>query len=325
MAKPNVVGILFETMPITYPFHYLSDDDFECLVNDICQKILGTGTVRFSKGPDGGRDGRFDGTAEKLPSSQNPWSGKFIIQAKHTANPIASCSDSSFANTELNNETLRLQNLVKTEGVDNYLLFTNRKLPANQDVRLRQKITTNTHIQNVIIFGCEEISGKISLERVILDKYRLLMLKEPLRFFDKDLKSIIVTFKNDVTSLRSSAEIVQDLKNIDKDKKNELNKLSKEYFQHIQENSLSYFTQIETFLSDPSNTSVRDKYDATINELQSKVIEKRGDFAAFEEIINYLFDHLITIHEELQEPTARKLVYVFLHYMYFHCDLGVKE
>ena len=319
------MSLLLSTMSIIYPFNYLSDSDFESLVNDVCQKILGTGTVRFSQGPDGGRDGRFEGTAENLPSSQDPWSGKFIIQAKHTTNPIASCSDSSFANTDINKEIKRLQKLKESEGVDNYLIVTNRKLSANREATLRAKITKETGIQNVTIFGCEELSGKVSLHTEILDKYQLLKLREPLRFFDKDLKSVIVTFKDDVGSVKSSDEIIQSLKNIDKEKKNELNSLSKDYFVHIQENSLSYFNEIEEFLSDPNNTSERDKYDATVLELQSKVIEKREEFSAFEEIINYLYDLLITKHEELQDASARKLVYVFLHYMYFHCDLGVKE
>jgi len=111
-------------MSINYPFHYLSDSDSdsESLVNDVCQKILGTGAVRFSEGPDGARDGRFEGEDESLPSSQAPWSGKFIIQTKHTSNPIASCSNPAFANTELDKEVKRLNKLKISEGVDNYLI-----------------------------------------------------------------------------------------------------------------------------------------------------------------------------------------------------------
>lgn len=44
----------------------------------------------------------------------------------------------------------------------------------------------------------------------------------------------------------------------------------------------------------------------------------------FEEIINYLYDLLIERNEELQSPLTRKLVLIFLHYMYFY-HLGVKE
>ena len=79
-----------------YPLHNLNDKDFEDLSALICKKILGTGTVVFSTGKDGGRDAKFTGKANNFPSEEPPWDGKFIIQAKHTTNPIASCSDSEF-------------------------------------------------------------------------------------------------------------------------------------------------------------------------------------------------------------------------------------
>jgi hypothetical protein len=59
----------------------------------ICQEILGCGLIEFSKGKDGGRDGKFIGTANQFPSEKDTWNGKFIIQAKHTENAIATCSD----------------------------------------------------------------------------------------------------------------------------------------------------------------------------------------------------------------------------------------
>ena len=318
-------------MSIIYPFYHLSNAEFESLVNDVCHKILGTGAIRFSKGADGGRDGRFEGTAEKFPSSRSPWSGLFIVQAKHTIKPNGSCSDYDFEKKEVPKEIERLKKLTQKESIQNYIIFTNRKLAGNQEAKLRKKIVDETEIRNVSIIGIEDLSGKISLEKEVLEKYQLLLLKEPLRFFDKDLKSVILAFKSNLKELKTSEEIfkilknLKILKNIDKEKKNELNSLSKEYFQHIQESSLSYFKDIENFLSDPNNTDIRDQYDATVLELQSKILEKRNHFMAFEEIINYLYNILIDKHEELKEAKPRKLVYVFLHYMYFHCDIGVKE
>ena len=79
-----------------FSFHNLDYQEFEGLVGQICMEILGMGTVVFTKGRDGGRDGKFTGIANNFPSKNSPANGKFIIQAKHTANPYASCSDSSF-------------------------------------------------------------------------------------------------------------------------------------------------------------------------------------------------------------------------------------
>ncbi len=67
-----------------YLLHTLSPGAFEELVVRICHEILGFGTISFSSGKDGGRDAFFDSTAQRFPSVAEPWTGKFVIQAKHT-------------------------------------------------------------------------------------------------------------------------------------------------------------------------------------------------------------------------------------------------
>ncbi len=78
-----------------YLLHTLSAGDFEELVVKICHEILGFGTISFSSGPDGGRDAFFDGTAQRFPSKADPWTGKFVIQAKHTEKDDVSCSETA--------------------------------------------------------------------------------------------------------------------------------------------------------------------------------------------------------------------------------------
>ncbi len=118
-----------------YRLENLSEDDFEKLVNILCQKKLGTGTVSFSKGKDGGRDGRFKGTANSYPSDKDLWNGKFIIQAKHTTDYQASCSDNTFFGNKtslINGEIDKIKKLKSNGEIDNYLLFTNRKETENR-------------------------------------------------------------------------------------------------------------------------------------------------------------------------------------------------
>lgn len=79
-----------------YRLELLDEDAFESLANTICQDVLGTGVISFSSGKDGGRDGKFTGTAQNYPSTKDSWTGKFIIQSKHTSNSQASCSDKEF-------------------------------------------------------------------------------------------------------------------------------------------------------------------------------------------------------------------------------------
>ena len=51
-----------------YAYENLGDEQFETLVVFLCQKLLGVAVQGFSKGPDGGRDAKFVGTAELHPS-----------------------------------------------------------------------------------------------------------------------------------------------------------------------------------------------------------------------------------------------------------------
>ena len=67
-----------------YAYEDLGPEQFETLIVLLCQRLLGISVQGFAKGPDGGRDAKFVGTAELHPSKVDPWSGTTIIQAKHT-------------------------------------------------------------------------------------------------------------------------------------------------------------------------------------------------------------------------------------------------
>ena len=109
----------------SFPFHDLGDDEFEELVRHICMEILGTGTITFATGPDGGRDACFEGTAQKFPSTNSPFAGKFVVQAKHTSNPAGSCSSKEFSRL-LDQEAPKIKKLIDDDEADYYLVFTNR-------------------------------------------------------------------------------------------------------------------------------------------------------------------------------------------------------
>ena len=46
-------------MSMRYPLYYLNCDEFENLVILICNHILGSATIPFAKGKDGGKDGKL--------------------------------------------------------------------------------------------------------------------------------------------------------------------------------------------------------------------------------------------------------------------------
>ncbi len=306
-----------------FPLYDLHWQEFEDLVILICERILGPGTINFSTGPDGGRDGKFIGKAENFPSKTGPWEGKFIIQAKHTEKPTAKCSDADFKSILKKEVNERLITLVENKELDYYLVFTNRKLSANMDHRISEFIDTNLAVENRII-GDERIQLWLREYPEIVKTLNLNDLFLRLEFYEEDLKEIIIKFSEIKGQLREKIEKKQsDIKWIAKEKKNELNNLSKDYFDFMKKNSLAYFNSIESFLKDPANSKYRVYYENTVSDLQGKILIKRNEYFEFESLLEVLFDYVFENSPELKD--RRRLIRVFLHYMYFNCDIGLGE
>jgi hypothetical protein len=99
-----------------YAYEDLGSDQFEKLIVLLCQRLLGISVQGFAKGPDGGRDAKFVGTAELHPSKAAPWSGTTIIQAKHTNGYNRNFSETDFfsltsVSTVLGKEIPRIKKL----------------------------------------------------------------------------------------------------------------------------------------------------------------------------------------------------------------------
>ena len=313
---------------MNYRLELLSDDDFENLVNTICQKILGTGVVAFSKGKDGGRDGRFEGTANNYPSNSENWNGKFIIQAKHTTNPIASCSDSSFE-AILKEEIERLKKLKSDGEVENYLLFTNRKYTGVKGEALRKRIKTEVSLNNVDIIGIETINNQyLNSNKDIVKQYGLDKLILPFDFSEEEIRDVIVEFKKQLEEITDEIkqkveEVKYDYSGIKIQDKNTKNELGKEYFeQEIVGKSLEHFDKIDRFLQNPKNSDFKDGYYDCVNELSQVILINREDFAAFEEVLLYIYKLVCDGSTALKG--SKRFVSVFLHYMYYTCSIGLK-
>lgn len=308
-------------MNLKYPLCNLNEDDFEKLVALICEKILGIGTIVFAKGKDGGKDAKFIGKANNFPSEAAPWEGKFIIQAKHTSNPIASCSDNTFK-VILNDELPKIKKLKSENKIDYYLLFTNRKLSGIQDGKIEDIIAAETGVDN-LIFGEERIQLWLQEYTKIVKTLRLNKLLMPLEFYEKDLQEIVVAFSEAKISKEELKIRQNDLRRIPAAKKNDLNNLGKEYFDNVLKSSYSDFEKIKSFLEDPKNDEYKTKYVNTISDLQAKIILHRNEFYAFEDIFEYLCDYILDTSKS-KLLSNRRLIRVFLHYMYFYCDIGKK-
>ncbi|MDD2635031.1 MAG: hypothetical protein PHW82_05985 [Bacteroidales bacterium] len=302
-----------------YPLENITDIEFEKLVALICSEVLGTGTVVFSVGKDGGKDARFNGKANNFPSRTKPWHGKIIIQAKHTQRPDASCSDSDFQSILKKNVMPAINKLKDNNKIDYYLLFTNRKLSGIQDANIEDVFGKETKIENRLI-GLETIELWLKQYPFIAKTLNLNKLLLPLNFDENDLRQIVNSF-NKLDNKKGDLSKIPE--NRDIEIKNELNALSKEYFDNVVKKNLIYFEQIRKFLMDPINSEYLDKYENTIDDINAKIIVHRKDFEKFEMILEYLYD--FTIDNNLELKSKRRLVRLFFHYMYYNCDIGIKE
>ena len=312
-----------------YRLELLDESTFEDLVNTISQKILGTGVISFSQGKDGGRDGKFTGTADNYPSSSAPWSGKFIIQAKHTNNPIASCSDSDFVKI-VKDEIIKIKKLKEAGDIDCYMLFTNRKYSGVKGEELLKKIVTETGVERSVIIGIGTINDRyLNQHKEIVRQYRLDLHHIPFDFSDEEIKDIILAFKQQLPSIENVINteverIKRDFSFIDKKEKNKKNRLGEEYFKNeIAAKSLMDFEKIERFLASPQNEEIKDYYFDVVSELSNLITIKRDIFDAFEDIFLFIYKMVCDGSKDLKG--TKRHVTTFLHYMYYNCEIGLKE
>ncbi len=312
-----------------YRLDLKSEDDFEKIIVRICRDVLGIGVTGFAKGKDGGRDGRFEGKAQKYPSTKESWNGKFIIQAKHTTNSEASCSDNSFFGNQTSIIAAEIEKITKLksqEEIDNYLCFTNRKLTGSKESEIRKEIKDETKIENIGVHGIEFI--ELNLTREIVRDFGLSKSLLPFEFYEQDIRDVILLFSEELDKpLNREPITIENLFHNDRPEdgikeKNKLNDLSEQYFEdEIRRNSQKYFKQINDFLEDFINAKYLSQYRNTIRELNNLIFIKREDFEKFEEIFVFLYQQIFEGDED-NIKEHRFLIYVFLHFMYFQCDIG---
>ena len=304
-----------------YRLDELTYDDFQKLCSKICIKILGEGFREFANVKDGGKDGYFEGKANSFPSENQPYEGKFVIQAKHTENPVASC-DTSFKNNFIRTERAKIKRLVEQEGINHYLILTNRKLIADQELDIRTSISEQvSKIQSVSIWGVERITSYLDMNRKLHKEFGFDQPHSPLNIRPDDLIIVIENFGQKYKKPFSNKKI-PDFLYIRTDKKNEINNLSKEYYDYIKEESEKYFHHIDNFLKNPRNEKYKILYNETAYDFKGSIISERDNYDKFDEILEDVFS---TSYDCLKNKVNKHILRVFIHFMYFNCDIGQKE
>lgn len=307
-----------------YPYHDLYAREFEKLALGICEKILGIGVQDFSEGPDGGRDARFEGTAQTFPSTTAPYTGRFIIQAKHTLAPFAKFSDKSFSSeaesSTLSEEIPKVKRLVTSGELDHYLLFSNRRLGAQADAAIRARIEGQTGVKSVSLFGVERLDQMLKAHPDVEDNLKLNALNAPLIITSDDLAEVICALARQKESITQSKSEFAEIERTRFEHKNEANNLSKEYEKHILRTYLHNFEAVKDFLANPINDDVRERYEEAAVEIQEQLLAHRTDFLEFEKVFTHLQLILFTRDGDLAEN--KRLTKLVLYYMYWNCDIG---
>ncbi|MBL1352141.1 MAG: hypothetical protein COA61_002210 [Zetaproteobacteria bacterium] len=313
-----------------YQYFDLHFSQFENLVIAICQELFGVGVQGFADGTDGGRDARFEGTAQTFPSTNSLWSGITIIQAKHTSGINRSFSDSDFfgkSTAQINKEILKVQELLKNKQLTNYVLFSNRKLTANKNEEILTEISSNTGLQkgNIHLIGIESLEQLLKRFPQATEIANLNVFDEPLKLTPEDLAEVIEAFlidKNVYEEIDGSEKENKGIKREKFSEKNKLNILSDEYATLIETHMFKdgHYDTITSFLNHPSNDRLKNLYEETADEFKAKIIAHKDKYENFERVLDYIYDRLIERDPDLRKN--RRLTRIFLHYMYYFCDIG---
>lgn len=311
-----------------YAYEDLGPEQFETLIVLLCQRLLGISVQGFAKGPDGGRDAKFVGTAELHPSKAAPWSGTTIIQAKHTNGYNRNFFETDFfsltsANTVLGKEIPRIKKLREATQLDHYMLFANRRLAGNAETEICSYIASKCAVPEASIYLCgvEQLDLWLKTFGDVAKLANIDPIDSPLIVSPDDLAEVVQALA------RNKAEVVAVLDDpptlrVSYHDKNELNKMTAEYAKAQRRKYLKETAQIRTFLSAPENMEILRFYETAVDEFQLKIIAKRRDYQNFDEVMEYIIDLLFARDAVLRQTAHKRLTRAVLFYMYWNCDIG---
>ncbi len=311
-----------------YAYEDLGDEQFENLIIFLCQRLLGIGVQGFSTGPDGGRDAKFVGTAERHPSAAAPWKGITIIQAKHTNGYNKNFSEPDFYSKEsektiLGKEIPRVKKLRGQRQLDHYMLFSNRRLAANAESEIVAYISKPCNIPAASIYLCGLEQLEIWLKNFpeVPKMAALDLVDSPLIVSPDDLSEIVQAFGRHQDAIIGVLDDPPTAR-VSYEKKNILNKMTKDYALALRRRYLKETAQIRTFLAAPENIDLLHLYESVVDEFQLKIIANRSDFQTFDKVMEYLIDLLFNRDPVLRQHKNKKLTRCVLFYMYWNCDIG---
>ena len=311
-----------------YAYEDMNDDQFERLVVCICRYLLGIGVQGFAKGPDGGRDAKFVGTAEQHPSKAAPWVGTTIIQAKHTNGYNKSFSEGDFYSktsqkTIVGEEIPRINKLLAKGQLNHYMLFSNRRLTGNAESEIRQHIAKECGILegSIALIGVGQLEQLLKYFPNAANAADLDPIDSPLIVSPDDLAEVVQAFARQREAIVAVFDAPPSIR-VKYEVKNALNNMTPEYAKAQIRRYLKETAQIKAFLAAPENYELLQLYESVVEEFQFKIIAKRRDYQTFDSVMEHLKDLLFSRDPELRQHAHKPLTRLLLFYMYWNCDIG---
>lgn len=309
-----------------YAYEDLSEDQFERLAVLLCRQLLGMGVQGFAKGVDGGRDAKFIGVAQLLPSKAAPWNGTVIVQAKHTSGYNRSFSEGDFfspksQNTIVGKEVPRIKKLREGKQLDHYMLFANRKLTGNAESDIRAHIAERCDLpaSSIMLCGLELLESWLKEFPDVPGKANLDPIDSPLIVSPDDLSEVVQTLARHMHDAGTEFD-TPPTPRTSYEMKNKVNNMSDEYAKALRKRYLKETSQVKFFLAAPENEELLRMYESVVDEFQFKIISKRRDYQSFDEVMEYLLDLLFKRDPLLN--ANKRLTRAMLFYMYWNCDIG---
>lgn len=311
-----------------YVFEDLSPKQFEDLLVCVCQKLFGISVQGFAQGPDGGRDAKFEGTAELHPSKASPWVGKTIIQAKHTNGYNKRFSDPDFfsdrADAILQIESKRVKTLKKQGELDHYFICSNRRLGGNTESKIKNFISKECGIPTSSIYICdtEQLDRLLRLFPAAAENAQISPNDSPLIVSSQELGDIIESLSAFIDSSTNSYGR-HPTNRTPYDRKNEINGLTVDYAKAQRRYYLKDSRQIQDFLASPQNESLSRMYNSVVQDFQLKILANRSKFETFDQVLEAIFEMLVNRDSMLR--SNKRLTRAVLFFMYWTCDIGKDE
>lgn len=301
----------------------LYPEQFQELVWSVCVHLLGPATQKFSSGKDGGRDAKFCGTAACMPSKEAPYTGHFIVQAKHSENPIAKLSDKDFSaaapSSVVSTELARVRRLVEAGQLDHYIIFTNRRAGGEACASIEQRLIRETGVKTATVYGIEAIDGFLRQFPKALKLAGIEPWDRPLRVTPDQLADVILALRTHISASKTVCATPR-FNRVAFEKKNGCNDLSPEFADTIRRDFFQQFGAIRTFLARPANRDLREKYENAAIDFNAEIIERRRKKAPMDALLNDLVHRLKFRDGDLSRNP--RLTRAVVYFMYWSCDVG---